>query len=194
MRQRPGRIGCRVMVAHRLGHRGDTRQVGLLRMAADEQHQPDRRQRRAQPRVPQRRAFAARRRIAPRCGDAGVAECHRHDGNAIGVEKARSFDTDPAAQPVTAGVGPRDAAGMGTTAGRLADDQQPRATAGLDDRAGAERQRLSTDLAGAQFGKQRCDGQVRPPAGDAYRDRSGDKGSAAPGRHRAAPLRQGWHG
>jgi len=128
-----------------------------LRVLADEQRQLHLLHLREQLLVPQLGAFPARRQVAA-LSSAGVAVAHRHDRHARGVVEHLALDAEPAAQLVAAAVVPRYAGLVHREAGRLADDEQPRARAGLHHRPGAQRQVHRARTAGADLGEQRLHG------------------------------------
>ena len=93
---------------------------------AHEQGQPDSGKKREERIVPARRAFGAWRPVAAARLAAGIAESHRHDGDAGGVVEGLGFKREPVAKARSRGVVPGDTGFVNAGSGRLADDQKPR--------------------------------------------------------------------
>ena len=72
--------------------------------------------------MPERRAFWPRWAVTAARIAAWIAESHGHDSDAFFVIERVVIDTEPLAQPFTAGVIPRNAGFMHLGSGRLTDD------------------------------------------------------------------------
>jgi len=131
-----------------------------LRVLADEQRQLDLLHLREQPVVPELGALPARRQVAALAATR-VAVAHRHDGHARGFVEHRAVDAEPAAKLVAAAVVPWHARLVHREAGRLPNDQQPGARAGLHHGARPQRQVRLAHAAGAHLGQQRFHGLSR---------------------------------
>ncbi len=152
---RQGENGRQVVTPRRHGfghgHSSCQRQIVHLGVATNQQGKFDCRQAPEDPFMPQGRTLRARRPVATIPVPAGIAEAHGHDGNVPGVVEGCPVDGHPRSQTVTAGIVPRDAAGMDTGAWRLSDDQQPRTRLGPDDWPRAAGKDPGTHPAGANF-------------------------------------------
>src|SRR5881409_1362388 len=98
-----------------------------LRVAAEEQREPDGGQVRAQFRMPLRRAFGPRRKVA-RFARPRVAQARRNDGDAALVVEILARDAQPFAQQIARRVVPGNAALVHAPAGRLPHDEEARST------------------------------------------------------------------
>src|SRR5262245_34472744 len=124
----------------------------LLRVPADEQREPDPRQRGAEARLPERRALPRWRQIGA-VDRTRVAKAYRNNGDARAVVERVAVHGQPGAQHVARGIVPGNARLVDAATRRLADDEQARAARGAKHRprleelrAAAAGMRLARDL------------------------------------------------
>ncbi len=125
-----------------------------LGIAADEEGQADVGQRRAQGRMPERRAFRPGRGIPASRQAAGIAEPDADECYAPRVVEDLAREPEPRPQALARGIVPRHAGLVHLGSRRLSANEKPRRGEGLEDRARAERQMLGTDPAGADAGEE----------------------------------------
>jgi hypothetical protein len=102
--------------------------------------------------VPGGRAFGAGRSVSAIGQAAGIAEAHRHDGDAGDVVELVAAKVEPQAEALAGGIVPRDAGFVDFRARGLPDDEQPGGRGDAENRAGSQRQMRGAEGAGAGFG------------------------------------------
>lgn len=139
---------------NRFGNRGMlTRQMIALCILTDDQRKLEFPQTGKQRNSPGWSAFGSRRQIAG-FTRSGKAKSHGQDGDFRCVVEYFARDSQPSAQPVTAGVVERQPCFMNYSARRLGRDKDSGRGMDLNNWARAQRQMFNTQVASANLGKQ----------------------------------------
>ena len=135
------------------------RQITRLSIAADKQREPPAPQQGENAVVPQWGAFGTRRQVATRRAPR-IAEADRNQCDLCRIVELVRRQPRPLAQPVTAVILPGNAARMHARARRLADDDEARFAAELNDRSGPCRKGDGADGTGPDILEQGIDRRV----------------------------------
>ena len=125
MRQRKVTWQVASEIPHPLTHRAGPQHTSL-RIAPNQQRQPDGRHRGEQPTAPERGALGTWGSVAAICRAAGIAKPHRQDCDPPRIVELLLRQASPFAKPVSGSIGKRNSRSVHFAARRLARDQKRR--------------------------------------------------------------------